>query len=37
MDSRNVTVSDCIFDTDDDALCFKTDGERPCENVTVTN
>jgi hypothetical protein len=37
IDSRNVTVSDCIFDTDDDALCFKTDGERPCENVTVTN
>jgi hypothetical protein len=37
IDSRNVTVSDCLFDTDDDALCFKTDGERPCENVTVTN
>lgn len=38
IDSRNVVVSDCIIDSDDDALCLKSD-ERPrsCENVTVTN
>ena len=38
IDSRNVVVSDCIVETDDDALCFKSHThDRPCENVTVTN
>ncbi|WP_431216227.1 glycosyl hydrolase family 28 protein [Puia sp. P3] len=38
IDSRNVTVSDCTIDSDDDALCLKS--ETPgmaCENVKVTN
>jgi polygalacturonase len=37
IDSRNVTLSDCLIDCDDDAICFKSDSETPCENVTVTN
>jgi hypothetical protein len=34
---RNVTVSDCIIDSDDDALCLKSTSPRPSENVTITN
>ena len=34
---RDVTISDCMFDTDDDALCLKSSLPRPCENVTVSN
>jgi polygalacturonase len=37
IDSRDVVISDCIIDSDDDALCFKTDSKRTCENVVVTN
>ncbi len=37
IDSKNVIVSDCYIDCDDDALCFKSDIDRPCENITVTN
>lgn len=38
IDSRNVTVSDCIIDSDDDAICLKSYlNDRPCENVTITN
>jgi len=37
IDSRNVTVSDCTFDTDDDGLCFKSDGYDMVENVSITN
>jgi hypothetical protein len=37
IDSRNVVVSDCLIDCDDDAICFKSDTATPCENVTVTN
>jgi len=38
IDSRNVTVSNCIIECDDDALCFKSHiSDRPCENITVTN
>ncbi len=37
----NVTISDCIIDTGDDALCLKTtlkDGKAlPCQWITVTN
>lgn len=38
IESKNVTISDCILDTDDDAICFKS--EDPgfiVENITVTN
>ena len=34
---RNVIVSDCVGDTDDDALTLKSTGARPTENVTITN
>lgn len=34
---RNVIVSDCFGDTDDDALTFKSTSGRINENITVTN
>ncbi|MCX5684815.1 MAG: glycoside hydrolase family 28 protein, partial [Planctomycetota bacterium] len=34
---RDVIISDCRLDSDDDALCLKSTLERPCENVAVTN
>lgn len=38
IDSKDVVISDCIVDTGDDALCFKSeDRETQCENVVVTN
>lgn len=37
IDSKNVVISDCYIDCDDDALCLKSDTNTPCENVTVTN
>ena len=36
-DCHNVIVSDCIIDADDDALCFKSEGDRGVKNVVVTN
>lgn len=37
--SKNVIISDCFIDTDDDALCFKSEVETysVCENIVVTN
>ena len=35
IESRDVVVSDCIFDCEDDAICLK--GLSMCENVSVTN
>lgn len=35
--SRNVIISDCIIDVDDDAICMKSESEEICENVTITN
>lgn len=37
IDSKNVTISNCRIDCDDDAICFKSDGKTLCENVAVTN
>lgn len=37
IDSKNVVISNCIIDTDDDALCFKSDSTFICENVSVSN
>ncbi|MEI6150844.1 MAG: glycosyl hydrolase family 28 protein, partial [bacterium] len=40
---RNVTISDCIIDTGDDAITLRADNARlkdktrVCENITVTN
>lgn len=38
VDARDVTISNCVIDSEDDALCFKSEYlGRFCENVTVTN
>lgn len=37
IDSKNVIVSNCIFDSNDDAICLKSENKTPCENVTITN
>ena len=34
---RDVIVSDCHIDSSDDALCFKSEGNRICQDVVVTN
>jgi polygalacturonase len=34
---RDVVVSDCFLDSDDDALCLKSTCNRPCENILVSN
>lgn len=34
---RDVTISDCRIDSDDDALCLKSTLDQPCENVAITN
>jgi len=34
---RNVIVSDCFGDSDDDALTLKSTGARPTEHVAITN
>ena len=38
VDARNVTISDCIIEADDDGICLKSDnpGFMP-ENITITN
>lgn len=38
IDSRNVWIEDCEFDTDDDAICLKShDPDRWCEQVVIRN
>lgn len=37
IDSRDVNVSDCVIDCDDDGICLKSDGTEPCQDVTVSN
>lgn len=38
INSRNVVISDCIIDCDDDGICFKTDNPGfDVEHVTVSN
>jgi polygalacturonase len=38
MDAKDVVISNCIIDSEDDALCFKSEYlDRFCENITVTN
>lgn len=38
IDSRNVRISDCDIDSDDDGICLKSYlKDKPCENVVVTN
>lgn len=37
IDAKNVTISDCYIDVEDDAICLKSDHSEFCENVTITN
>ncbi|NIJ54619.1 glycoside hydrolase family 28 protein [Dyadobacter arcticus] len=38
MDAKDVTISNCTIDAEDDALCFKSEYlDKFCENITVTN
>lgn len=38
IDSKNVLVENCEFDSDDDAICLKShDPDRWCENVVIRN
>jgi len=34
---RDVVITGCVGDTDDDALTLKSTSPRPCENVTISN
>lgn len=34
---RDVTVSQCTIDSDDDALCLKSTLDRPCEDVRISD
>lgn len=34
---KDVIISDCIGDTDDDGITLKSTHERPNENITITN
>jgi polygalacturonase len=38
IDGKDIVISDCIINCDDDAICFKSDSTNAiCENVVVTN
>lgn len=38
VDAKDVLISNCIIDSEDDALCFKSEYlDKFCENITVTN
>ena len=37
IESRDVVVTNCIFDCEDDAICLKGAGKNLCENVAVSN
>jgi len=38
IDSRNVLIEDCNIDSDDDAICFKSNSRNNiCENIVVRN
>lgn len=37
IDSKNVTITNCYVDSDDDGICMKSDRSTLCENVVVKN
>lgn len=37
IDGKDIVISDCIIDCDDDAICLKSNQKALCENVVVTN
>lgn len=34
---EDVTVTDCVLDACDDAICLKSEGALPCRNVVISN
>ncbi|MBN2218463.1 MAG: glycoside hydrolase family 28 protein [Pirellulales bacterium] len=34
---RDFILTDCVIDSDDDAVCLKSTTPRPCENVLINN
>lgn len=34
---RRVVISDCNYDSSDDAITLKSTGEAPCENISINN
>jgi polygalacturonase len=34
---KDCTVSQCVFESDDDGITFKSTFERPCESITVSD
>jgi len=38
VDARDVTIANCLIESEDDALCFKSEYlDRFCENIAVSN
>jgi polygalacturonase len=37
MDASDALIEDSTFDTDDDAICLKSDRKEPCKDVVVRN
>ena len=38
VDAKDVIIANCIIDSEDDAICFKSEYlDKYCENITVTN
>jgi len=37
IESKDVVVTNCIFDCEDDAICLKGAGDRLCEHISVSN
>ena len=38
IEAKNVTISDCVIDSEDDGICLKSDNPKfVVENVTITN
>ncbi|GAB2603358.1 glycoside hydrolase family 28 protein [Spirosoma areae] len=37
IESSNVSVSDCIIESDDDGICLKSSDYEPIENISITN
>lgn len=37
IDAKNVIISDCYIDVEDDAICLKSDHDSLCENIAINN
>ncbi len=34
---QDVFISNCMIDSGDDAICLKSEGNKPCKNIVITN